>query len=203
MKTAFVQSAIGIGIALAIFFSGMAFAQVGLQLSVNPGDAATWAGAALAGMAFAGTIWVATSERRERKRREVSRARILCSLLYIRLALLRKSYQSAIDVLNAANDINNACNILLPRISKLDLVSVDEISDIECVPQNVSIAAARLVSINSAAMFAVEIGAGLRDVARLDTARRSAIDILNTGILQINRIQPTLKSFADDEAPIE
>lgn len=130
MTSAYVQSAIGIAIALALFLVGMAFGMVVNQWKAGViGDAATWAGAALAGLAFGGTIFLARTDHWNKKKTERDLILIKSTAIQNALATLIDLIDTAIAELNRNTSSENAFQFVLQRLRKIVFWS-----DIDAIP---------------------------------------------------------------------
>jgi len=113
MKKAYLDTALGIAIAAAIFVCGMSLGFVINQSSSDPGDAGTWASALLAGLAFGGTIWIATQNSWQRKRAEMIRAQVGAAGLinrigdlYAAVEVVRTEIRKSLERTTAVDDVH-------------------------------------------------------------------------------------------------
>lgn len=90
MKKGFLEGALMVAVAFALFMAGVFAAALIKNPPTNSGDWATWTGAFFTGLAFAGTIWLATSQERKRRENELNVARLVAAKISTELeAVLR------------------------------------------------------------------------------------------------------------------
>jgi hypothetical protein len=127
MKRAYVETAIGIGIAVALFLAGYFAAFFVDRPPASSGDTATWAGALGTLLAFGGTIWIATEEARRRHLEALWRARIAAPSMLMKISSLRAPVVQAIAILKAGTSDREVMAFCGGQISGSKIWSLAEI----------------------------------------------------------------------------
>lgn len=171
MKKAYVETATGIAIAVALFLTGFFVAAIINKPFTHSGDMATWAGAFGTFVAFAGTIWVATSETRRRTRDELLKARLRAASMVLRLVQAQACIETVCRDLELCGKVDMGVEPFLnsrDTLKNIDIWGIDELIPLAPLPNNAAV-----------------------QLAAASDQTRSAIPILENAAVRLKAEKPT------------
>jgi hypothetical protein len=179
MKKGFIEGALMVAIAFALFLAGVFASAFIKSPPTNSGDWATWTGAFFTALAFIGTIYLATSETRRRERMADQVAMLAAKRMSIKIFAVRQDLTDVIaDFEKAARLVQEATWFAVQgkRLLAFPLWNIDELlpfAHLENGFAQLLVVAAEKIITNGRALCATGGQGGMElSYVRLDAAVR-------------------------------